>query len=84
MGIDIERGGRVKAKKRVCKSNNPYLRLLCKLYKFMSRRTDSKFNKVRFIPNSHVLLVVLYLFLFQVMRLPISSDRDYSPTGSGK
>merc|ERR1711862_461261 len=28
------------------KSDNPYLRLLCKLYKFLARRTDSKFNKV--------------------------------------
>merc|ERR1712118_207986 len=27
---------------------NPYLRLLCKLYKFLGRRTDSKFNKVIF------------------------------------
>jgi large subunit ribosomal protein L18e len=48
MGIDIQRGGRVKTKSRKCKSQNPYLRLLCKLYKFMSRRTDSKFNKVIF------------------------------------
>merc|ERR1711908_251300 len=30
------------------KSNNPYIRLLVKLYKFLSRRTDSKFNKVIF------------------------------------
>merc|ERR1711935_1083621 len=33
---------------RLVKSQNPYLRLLCKLYKFMARRTDSKFNKVIF------------------------------------
>merc|ERR1711865_1012849 len=46
MGIDIERGGRVKTKVRLCKSQNPYTRLLCKLYKFLARRTDSKFNKV--------------------------------------
>ena len=46
MGIDIEKGGRAKTNKRLVKSNNPYLRLLCKLYKFMARRTDSKFNKV--------------------------------------
>merc|ERR1711924_410664 len=46
MGIDIQRGGRVKTKKRTCKSQNPYVRLLCKLYKFLARRTDSKFNKV--------------------------------------
>jgi len=46
MGIDIEAGGRVKNKVRVTKSENPYLRLLCKLYKFLARRTHSKFNKV--------------------------------------
>merc|ERR1712217_87798 len=45
-GIDIIAGGRVKSKTRVSKSNNPYIRLLCKLYKFLARRTDSKFNKV--------------------------------------
>merc|ERR1712129_109241 len=48
MGIDIQAGGRVKNRTRKCKSQNPYIRLLCKLYKFMSRRTDSKFNKVIF------------------------------------
>ena len=48
MGIDIEKGGRIKKKERVLKSDNPYLRLLCKLYKFLARRTDSKFNKVIF------------------------------------
>eukprot|EP00408_Alexandrium_pacificum_P029009 CAMPEP_0171190816 /NCGR_PEP_ID=MMETSP0790-20130122/19048_1 /TAXON_ID=2925 /ORGANISM="Alexandrium catenella, Strain OF101" /LENGTH=119 /DNA_ID=CAMNT_0011655953 /DNA_START=98 /DNA_END=453 /DNA_ORIENTATION=- len=46
MGIDIEGGGRKKIRTRVVKSPNPYLRLLCKLYKFMARRTDSKFNQV--------------------------------------
>merc|ERR1711988_1578334 len=39
-------GGRVKNKVRVAKTENPYVRLLIKLYKFLSRRTDSKFNKV--------------------------------------
>jgi len=46
MGIDIEAGGRVKSKTRVTTSTNPYVRLLVKLYKFLARRTDSKFNKV--------------------------------------
>eukprot|EP00928_Gymnodinium_smaydae_P090506 TRINITY_DN742_c0_g1_i2.p2 TRINITY_DN742_c0_g1~~TRINITY_DN742_c0_g1_i2.p2 ORF type:complete len:187 (+),score=57.01 TRINITY_DN742_c0_g1_i2:669-1229(+) len=46
MGIDIKAGGRVKNKVRVTKTENPYVRLLCKLYKFLARRTDSKFNKV--------------------------------------
>ena len=46
MGIDIEKGGRFKKKVRDVKSDNPYLRLLVKLYKFLARRTESKFNKV--------------------------------------
>eukprot|EP00397_Hematodinium_sp_SG-2012_P026985 GEMP01028322.1.p1 GENE.GEMP01028322.1~~GEMP01028322.1.p1 ORF type:complete len:205 (+),score=42.65 GEMP01028322.1:36-617(+) len=47
MGIDIKAGGRLKVHKRTNpKSDNPYLRLIHKLYKFLSRRTDSKFNKV--------------------------------------
>jgi len=46
MGIDIEAGGRVWNKPRVTKSENPYVRLLIKLYKFLARRTESKFNKV--------------------------------------
>ncbi|CAK9102029.1 60S ribosomal protein L18 (Fragment) [Durusdinium trenchii] len=46
---DIEAGGRKKVKKREVKSQllgNPYLRLLCQLYKFLARRSESKFNKV--------------------------------------
>ena len=46
MGIDIIAGGRVKNKVRTAKTDNPYVLLLCKLYKFLARRTDSKFNKV--------------------------------------
>merc|ERR1712203_1255632 len=46
MGVDIKAGGRVKNKVRVTKSENPYVRLLVKVYKFLARRTDSKFNKV--------------------------------------
>eukprot|EP00439_Symbiodinium_sp_Y106_P071804 s105_g13.t1 len=33
-------------KVRTAKTDNPYILLLCKLYKFLARRTDSKFNKV--------------------------------------
>eukprot|EP00927_Polykrikos_kofoidii_P065011 TRINITY_DN6080_c0_g1_i1.p1 TRINITY_DN6080_c0_g1~~TRINITY_DN6080_c0_g1_i1.p1 ORF type:complete len:187 (-),score=28.79 TRINITY_DN6080_c0_g1_i1:180-740(-) len=46
MGIDLKAGGRVKNRVRKAKTDNPYIRLLIKLYKFLSRRTDSKFNKV--------------------------------------
>jgi len=47
MGIDIKAGGRIKTNKRTeVKGDNPYLKLLVKLYKFLARRTDSKFNAV--------------------------------------
>jgi len=47
MGVDIKAGGRIKVRKRTSvKCDNPYLKLLVKLYKFLARRTDSKFNKV--------------------------------------
>jgi large subunit ribosomal protein L18e len=48
MGIDIKAGGRkaTKVKGRTApKSENLYLRLLVKLYRFLSRRTDSEVNK---------------------------------------
>lgn len=46
MGIDLKAGGRRvghKSSMRVVKTQNPYNRLLIKLYKFLARRTDSKF-----------------------------------------
>merc|ERR1719399_1956298 len=47
MGIDLKAGGRVKntARKKSL-STNPHIALLIKLYKFLSRRTTAKFNKV--------------------------------------
>jgi len=50
MGIDIKAGGRKATKKHgrsAPVSENLYLRLIVKLYRFLARRTDSKFNKVR-------------------------------------
>jgi len=46
MGIDLKAGGRRtghKSSMKEVKSKNPYNRLLIKLYKFLYRRTDSKF-----------------------------------------
>ena len=46
MSIDLKAGGRIRLhKKRKVKSTNIYHKLLIKLYKFLSRRTKSKFNK---------------------------------------
>jgi len=42
----LKAGGRTKKKIRKSRSENPYLKLLIKLYKFLSRRTEAKFNKV--------------------------------------
>lgn len=47
------------------KSENPYLRLLVKLYRFLARRTDSSFNKV----------VLKALFLSKINRPPVSLSR---------
>jgi len=49
MGIDLKAGGRRtghKTSSKVIKTENPYIRLLIKLYKFLDRRTDSKFCAV--------------------------------------
>uniref|UniRef100_A0A7S1GNR7 Large ribosomal subunit protein uL15/eL18 domain-containing protein n=1 Tax=Cyclophora tenuis TaxID=216820 RepID=A0A7S1GNR7_CYCTE len=46
MGIDLKAGGRRvghKSSMKVVKTQNPYNKLLIKLYKFLSRRTESKF-----------------------------------------
>ncbi|KAL7556588.1 hypothetical protein ACA910_003479 [Epithemia clementina (nom. ined.)] len=46
MGIDLKAGGRRvghKSSMKKVKSNNPYTKLLIKLYKFLARRTESKF-----------------------------------------
>ena len=36
-----------KSCRRSAAVRNPYLRLLCQLYKFLARRSESKFNKVQ-------------------------------------
>ncbi|OMJ86714.1 hypothetical protein SteCoe_11723 [Stentor coeruleus] len=47
MGVDIEAGGKKWDKNnRKVTSTNLYLKLLIKLYRFLARRTPSKFNKV--------------------------------------
>eukprot|EP00499_Haloplacidia_sp_CaronLabIsolate_P010545 CAMPEP_0196778418 /NCGR_PEP_ID=MMETSP1104-20130614/5786_1 /TAXON_ID=33652 /ORGANISM="Cafeteria sp., Strain Caron Lab Isolate" /LENGTH=187 /DNA_ID=CAMNT_0042148587 /DNA_START=42 /DNA_END=605 /DNA_ORIENTATION=+ len=48
MGIDLTSGGRyVGHKTRTsAKTDNPYLQLLVRLYRFLARRTDSAFNQV--------------------------------------
>jgi large subunit ribosomal protein L18e len=46
MGIDLKgRSRRTKTGRQEPKTTNPYVRLLVKLYKFLARRTASKFNE---------------------------------------
>jgi large subunit ribosomal protein L18e len=47
MGIDLIRGGRIANRGiRTTKTTNSYIKTLIKLYSFLARRTDSKFNQV--------------------------------------
>ena len=47
MGIDLEKQGRIKSRySRQATTTNNYHLLLNKLYKFLARRTDSKFNEI--------------------------------------
>ncbi|CAM6042527.1 unnamed protein product [Sphagnum compactum] len=66
MGIDLKAGGRNKKTKRTApKSENVYLKLLVKLYRFLVRRTGSSFNGV----------VLKRLFMSRTNRPPLSLSR---------
>ncbi|KAL6564170.1 60S ribosomal protein L18 [Orobanche minor] len=66
MGIDLVAGGKSKKTKRTApKSNDIYLKLLVKLYRFLVRRTGSRFNAV----------ILKRLFMSRVNRPPLSLSR---------
>ena len=66
MGIDLIAGGRVKKHGRTApKSDNVYIALLVKLYRFLARRTDAKFNKI----------ILKRLFMAKVNRPPMGLSR---------
>jgi large subunit ribosomal protein L18e len=66
MGVDLPTRHHVKSGHRAePKSEDVYLRLLVKLYRFLARRTDAGFNKV----------VLKRLFMSRVNRPPISISR---------
>ncbi|KXN83535.1 60S ribosomal protein L18-B [Leucoagaricus sp. SymC.cos] len=69
-GIDIARHHVKKGQRTAPKSEDPYLLLLVKLYRFLARRTDSKFNKV----------ILHRLFLSKVNRPPLSLSRIVKET----
>merc|ERR1711918_115204 len=66
MGIDIKAGGRIKNSNRKAPSTeNVYIRLLVKLYRFLARRTEAKFNQV----------VLKRLFMSRRNRPPLSLSK---------
>ncbi|XP_064934725.1 large ribosomal subunit protein eL18x-like [Musa acuminata AAA Group] len=66
MGIDIVAGGRSKKARRTApRSDDVYLKLLVKLYRFLVRRTGSKFNAV----------ILKRFFMSKINRPPISLKR---------
>ncbi|KAL7423063.1 hypothetical protein Q5752_002362 [Cryptotrichosporon argae] len=70
MGIDIRHHHVKKGNRSAPKSEDPYLLLLVKLYRFLARRTDSKFNKV----------VLKRLFMSKINRPPVSISRIVKET----
>ncbi|KAL5488224.1 hypothetical protein ACEPAI_6332 [Sanghuangporus weigelae] len=65
MGIDIAKHHVKKGHRTAPKSEDPYLLLLVKLYRFLARRTDSSFNKV----------ILRRLFLSKTNRPPVSLSK---------
>uniref|UniRef100_A0A6N2MYZ3 Large ribosomal subunit protein uL15/eL18 domain-containing protein n=1 Tax=Salix viminalis TaxID=40686 RepID=A0A6N2MYZ3_SALVM len=65
-GIDLKAGGKSKKTKRTApKSDDIYLKLLVKLYRFLVRRTGSNFNAV----------VLKRLFMSKINKPPLSLSR---------
>merc|ERR1711959_750839 len=66
MGIDIKAGGRIKnGNRKAPTTENVYIRLLVKLYRFLARRVDSNFNKV----------ILKRLFMSKMNRPPLSLSK---------
>ncbi|GAB7357126.1 hypothetical protein MBLNU459_g7926t2 [Dothideomycetes sp. NU459] len=65
MGIDLDRHHVRSGHRKAPKSDNPYTALLVKLYRFLSRRTDSKFNAV----------ILRRLMMSKINRPPMSISR---------
>merc|ERR1712020_120436 len=65
MGVDISHKKDRKVRRTKPKSEDIYLRLLVKLYRFLARRTDAKFNEI----------VLRRLFMSKINRPPMSLAR---------
>ncbi|KAI0398775.1 ribosomal protein L18e/L15P [Xylaria palmicola] len=73
MGIDLNSHHARGTHRKAPKSDNVYLKLLVKLYRFLARRTDSNFNKV----------VLRRLFMSRINRPPVSLSRVKSQVTRG-
>ncbi|KAJ5591765.1 uncharacterized protein N7459_002134 [Penicillium hispanicum] len=65
MGIDLDRHHVRSTHRKAPKSDNVYLQVLVKLYRFLARRTESNFNKA----------VLRRLFMSRINRPPVSLSR---------
>jgi large subunit ribosomal protein L18e len=65
MGVDIRHNKDRKVRRTEPKSKDIYLRLVVRLYRFLARRTDSKFNKI----------VLKRLFMSRNNKPPISLSK---------
>ncbi|KAK1580628.1 eukaryotic ribosomal protein L18 [Colletotrichum navitas] len=63
--IDLDRHHVRSTHRKAPKSDNVYLKLLVKLYRFLTRRTDASFNKV----------ILRRLFMSRINRPPVSISR---------
>lgn len=73
MGIDLDRHHVRNTHRKAPKSDNVYLQLLVKLYRFLARRTDANFNKV----------ILRRLFMSRINRPPLSLSKLVSHTSKG-
>ncbi|CAG7932114.1 unnamed protein product [Penicillium olsonii] len=71
MGIDLDRHHVRSTHRKAPKSDNVYLQVLVKLYRFLARRTESNFNKA----------VLRRLFMSRINRPPVSLSRAVSNVG---
>merc|ERR1711939_717560 len=74
MGIDLDRHHVRSSHRKAPKSDNVYLKLLVKLYRFLARRTDANFNKI----------VLKRLFMSRINRPPMSISRIVSTESAQK
>ncbi|CAH0584479.1 unnamed protein product [Chrysodeixis includens] len=65
MGIDINHKHDRKVRRTEVKSQDVYLRLLVKLYRYLARRTNAKFNTI----------ILRRLFMSRINRPPLSLSR---------